>query len=273
MHSRSHRRHNCPTLEIALFSDFGTGLYHSRYIAKQLVEGRFPYAIHVGDVYYSGRKSEFRKYMTRPLSPLFGATELFLLNSNHEMYSGGKPYFRFLDDKRAAHSDRQKQEGSYFCLRSKRFQILGIDTAYHEDGRFRDPNLLEWLDEKLREGRSNGQTNILLSANHPYEYGKVEFSKLFRDDLGDLIGDRVDLWFWGNTHYCALFDRGPRIPFHGSCIGHGGQLQVLSAVAGHCKSYINLYQLLCKIRFSSGDVCPIQVNFTQYTIRFLNQIC
>ena len=160
--------------------------------------------------------------MTRPLSPLFGATELFLLNSNHEMYSGGKPYFRFLDDKRAAHSDRQKQEGSYFCLRSKRFQILGIDTAYHEDGRFRDPNLLEWLDEKLREGRSNGQTNILLSANHPYEYGKVEFSKLFRDDLGDLIGDRVDLWFWGNTHYCALFDRGPRIPFLGSCIGHGG---------------------------------------------------
>ena len=42
-----------------MFSDFGTGLYHSRYIAKQFRERPFPYAIHCGDVYYAGRKSEF----------------------------------------------------------------------------------------------------------------------------------------------------------------------------------------------------------------------
>lgn len=34
-------------LEIALFSDFGTGLYHSRYIAKQLGEASYPYALHL----------------------------------------------------------------------------------------------------------------------------------------------------------------------------------------------------------------------------------
>jgi hypothetical protein len=51
-------------------------------------------------------------------------------------------------------------------------------------------------------------------------------------DLAELVLDEqpslVDLWFWGNTHYCALFDRAGATPnrralsFTGSCIGHGG---------------------------------------------------
>jgi hypothetical protein len=209
-------------LEIALFSDFGTGLYHSRYIAQQLVNGRFPCAIHLGDVYYAGRKSEFKDYVRDPLAPLFTATELYMLNSNHEMYSGAKWYFRFLDDKRQMHPAAQRQEGSYFCLRSSRFQILGIDTAYHEDGRFREQALLTWLDRKLSEGVANGQTSILLSANHPYEYGEDKRTDLFARDLRNILGDRVALWFWGNTHYCALYDRGGETPFVGSCIGHAG---------------------------------------------------
>ncbi len=44
-------------LDIALFSDFGTGLYHSRYIAKQFATREIPYAIHCGDVYYAGNRN------------------------------------------------------------------------------------------------------------------------------------------------------------------------------------------------------------------------
>ncbi len=209
-------------IEIALFADWGTGLYHSRYIASQFAGRKFPYAIHGGDVYYAGRPSEFKNHVMAPLRQVLPHTEVFMLNANHEMYTGGRSYFRFIDDKREAFPDRQRQVGSYFTLRSGRFQFIGIDTAYHEDGRFEQRPLLEWLDRRLREGRQAGQANILVSANEPYEYGSRKLTELFRKDLKDVISDRVDLWFWGNTHYCALFDRQPKTPFIGSCIGHGG---------------------------------------------------
>ena len=206
-----------------MFSDFGTGLYHSRYIAKQFRERPFPYAIHCGDVYYAGRKSEFENYMNRPLSPILDSTGLFLLNSNHEMYAGGKWYFRFLEDIRARHPERQRQEGSYFALQLEHFQIIGIETAYHDDGRFREARLRQWLEERLVEGRRAGRSNILLSANQPYEYGERGLTDLLKKDLRGLANrNLIDLWFWGDTHYCALFDHGKRAPFIGSCIGHGG---------------------------------------------------
>jgi hypothetical protein len=46
---------------------------------------------------------------------------------------------------------------------------------------------------------------------------------LMLEDLRELIfANQIDMWFWGNTHYCALFDRSVQTPFIGSCIGHGG---------------------------------------------------
>src|SRR4029079_10326094 len=114
-------------------------------------------------------------------------TQLFVLNSNHEMYSASIPYFEFMDQRRASHADQQKQEGSYFCLRSSKFQIVGIDTAYFGQGRYRDPSLLEWLAKTLDDGRRAGCVNILLSADHPYEYGKTNMTKLLEKDVADIV--------------------------------------------------------------------------------------
>ena len=215
-------------IEIALFSDFGTGLYHSRYIARQLAGRRPDYAIHLGDVYYAGKASEFGAYFTPVLEPLLATTRVFALNSNHEMLSGGQFYFEYLDQKhRSAPPPAQEQEGSYFCLRSSRFQFVAVDTDYHHDGgyaaRLREPRLRAWLRQRLDEGRAAGLVNVLLTANEPYEVGKPALTPLFATDLADVLADGlVDLWFWGNTHYCALFERSPRTPFVGCCIGHGG---------------------------------------------------
>src|SRR5262249_43042647 len=68
-----------------------------------------------------------------------------------------------------------------------------------------------------------GLTNILLSGDEPFSYGKAGTTKVL-EDLRGLVLDRklVDLWFWGNTHYCALFGSSTAFPFVGSCIGHGG---------------------------------------------------
>ncbi len=218
-------------LEIALFSDFGVGRYYSRYIAKQFQTRRFPYAIHLGDVYFAGRRSEFAEYFEKLIDPILADTSVFALNSNHEMFSAGIPYFNYISKRSALHPSRQKQEGSYFCLRSERFQIIGIDTAFFGNGRYREPVLVEWLEKVLREGRQSGAVNILLSADHPYEYGDDDLTNLLGKDLKSLaLGSKlIDLWFWGNTHYCALFDHKPAasgdipaLPFIGSCIGHAG---------------------------------------------------
>ena len=240
-------------VEIAVFSDFGTGLYHSRYIAKQFSNRRFPYAIHCGDVYYAGRRQEFDSYMNKPLSPILDSTGVFLLNSNHEMYSGGKWYFDFLHHIRTRYPGTQRQEGSYFALQLEKFQIVGIDTAYHDDGRFRNAQLRHWLEERLVEGRRAKRSNILLSANQPYEYNKRGLTDLLKRDLRDLA-DRhlIDLWFWGNTHYCALFNYGKRSQFIGSCVGHGGFPYKRIKCGGHSPAPVEFVETAPRFPVATG---------------------
>ncbi|APR79786.1 Hypothetical protein A7982_05133 [Minicystis rosea] len=211
-------------LDIALFSDFGTGRYHSRYIAKQMATRRVPYAIHLGDVYYAGRSSEFEAYFEKVLDPLLGVTRLFTMNGNHEMFSHGIPYLDYIARRRRRSPRLQEQEGSYFCLRGPTLQIVAVDTDYFGDARCREPLLRDWVGSQLRHGREQGLTNVLLTGDEPYEYGKHNLTALLREDLAPFAVDQqlVDLWFWGNTHYAALFAPTADLPFIGSCIGHGG---------------------------------------------------
>src|SRR5262249_46965444 len=132
-------------VKIALFSDFGTGLYHSLYIARQFAHHHYPYAIHLGDVYYAGRRSEFVNYFESPLRPILPSTKLFTLSGNHEMYSGGGPYFNYISSRKQAFP-HQEQEGSYFVLRSQQCQIVGIDTAYFGHARYAQADLFDWLE-------------------------------------------------------------------------------------------------------------------------------
>jgi hypothetical protein len=209
-------------VEVAVFADFGTGYYHSRYIAKQLREAKYPYAVHLGDVYYSGTQSEFDDYFIRELDPMLNDTCIYTLNSNHEMFSGSVPYFKYLVKRMS--NPKQKQRGSYFCLKSAKFNLIGIDTDYYEESRYNNAKLKIWLENRLLEGRKSGQMNILFSANEPYEHNSSDLTDLINIDLRKLVIDKklVDLWFWGNVHYCALYDRSSKLPFIGSCVGHGG---------------------------------------------------
>jgi hypothetical protein len=212
-------------VEVALFSDFGTGEYPARYVARQLLMRgeRLEYAVHLGGVYYAGRQGEFDAHVAEPLESLLPVTTLLTLNASAEMTSGGSPYFRYLDERRGAARARQVQEGSYFCLASERFQLIGLDTAYFEPGRHRDAALLGWLESVLAEGRQRGAVNLLLSHGAPYRYGGTRTSALL-EDLKALVVEQslVDLWCWGGTPHGALFDRGPNLPFIGASLGHGG---------------------------------------------------
>ena len=209
-------------VEVALFSDFGTGQYYSQYIARQIRQLAPAYAFHLGDVYYAGQQKEFDENFTPFVDGLLAQTRLFLLVANHEMMARGKPYCDYLDLKRGRFPAVQEQEGTYFRVRGERFQIVGVDTDWFGKDKLPADQVM-WLADALREGRARGAANILLTANVPYEYGSAKLTKLYTRAFRPLAEEGlIDLWFWGDTHYCALFDRGAPTPFIGSCIGHAG---------------------------------------------------
>jgi hypothetical protein len=204
---------------IALFSDFGTGYYHSRMIARQLEQRAPSYAFHLGDVYYAGRQNEFDRYYAEPLRTVVKQSKLFSIAENHELYSGGKWYLDFLRD--PAKRGVSPQQGSYFCIRFPHHQLIGIDVNWTRRARFVDAATRQWLSERMAS--ADGRTTILLSGCGPYGYG-YDTSYTLLNDLWDHVRNgQIAMWLWGDDHYCALFDRNELIaPFYGSCIGHGG---------------------------------------------------
>lgn len=220
-------------IELALFSDNGNGVHTSRAIAKQIVDARLPYAFHLGDVYYGGSSQEFREHFEAPLAPMFDRTELFMISGNHEMFAYGEEFQKLIRSKANKFPNRQRQCGEMFRLRGPGFQVLGIDTMFsgwkpkqlriHDRA---DEEVLKVLDAWLSE-RPDDLT-ILMSTNEPWNLGSKKLTPLYQS-LVNTIAGRVDLWFWGNVHYAALFepwvfdDAGsPARGVIGSCIGHGG---------------------------------------------------
>jgi hypothetical protein len=246
---------------LAIFSDFGTGLYHSRYIARHLESLSPRYGFHLGDVYYAGRRKELAEHFEAPLRSLLAATEVFALPGNHEMFSGGTWYFKYLDDKKALAG--QRQEGSYFALRLGRFQAVGVDTDYHQHGRLH-ARLKGWLKERLEANAGADRINILLTSTEPYDLGSSKRTELYEQDLKDLAqAGLIDIWFWGNTHYGALYDRNePALPFMGSCVGHGGYpYDRIEDAAGKIeRSAAPVLFLEAESRFSGTSVRPDRGN-------------
>jgi hypothetical protein len=161
------------------------------------------------------------------------AMPLYAMNANHEMDSHGIPYLEFLATKKAlgpatGHA-AQPQETSYFSLVNDAYQVVGIDTAFHGNGRYKNDELRSWLRDRLEAGRDAGRTTILLSQNEPYgpsggdSVAARELRDLYKKDLSAFVNEGlVHAWFWGDEHYAALYEPNDDVPFVGSCIGHGG---------------------------------------------------
>ena len=215
---------------VGLFSDWGTGYYHSAYIVRHIATLRCAQAVHLGDTYYTGTQAQFDSQVIPLLDPLLRQIPVYMMNANHEMDSNGVAYFKYLAAKRSLASGfaPQPQETSYFCLRNDAHQVVAIDTSYHAKGRYQDPEMRAWLAARLAEGRDRGLVTVLLSQNEPYGPGRDDDVRAgdvreLWDDMKEIVraGD-VAAWFWGDDHYSALYDSTSEFPFAGSCIGHGG---------------------------------------------------
>jgi hypothetical protein len=200
---------------VAVLGDWGTGLYGAPRIA-QAIEARgadYSALVHLGDVYYSGTEKEVADRLLLAWPKVPDAISRFC-NSNHEMYSGGAPYFTDT-------LPRYAQTSSAFVLENDDWLLVGLDTAYDEyrlaDGQ------VEWLNGVLA---TQGDRGLVLFSHHmlyPRNPSPHESPATLQRQLADILSaKRVTAWYWGHEHLCSIFDPHPKWGLHGRCVGHSG---------------------------------------------------
>lgn len=122
---------------VAIIGDIGTGtdVAAAALIAAMSFE---PDAIlHMGDVYFSGTEFEMQRRYVDPLKEVFQSVgrqvPVFGVPGNHEYFTGAVPYLNMLDSGALAVERSQRQQASYFSLRTEDngWQFQGIDTGFH----------------------------------------------------------------------------------------------------------------------------------------------
>ena len=226
------------TISIALLSDWGTGNFGagdapSVRISKFVPSLKPTYSIHLGDVYYAGQTSEeTNNFLTWWPQ---GSSGSFALNSNHDMYSGGEPYFNQVVG--GPIFNKFQSPWSFFALETSDWLVIGLDSAYYSSA------LGLYLDGTL--GQNNAQTNflksmaqragqtqkkvIILTHHNPIPLGGLPAVdppaplQLYIDVLDAFAGQPPPAyWYYGHEHvgtaYAPLQESGIRC----RCIGHGG---------------------------------------------------
>ena len=218
---------------LVMLGDWGSGVKRAQDVAKWATEwarrgvneGRDTHVIALGDVYYAGFGDEYQNRFLNywPVTTEdSGKIGSWNLNGNHDMYSGGYGYFSLgLGDPRFA----AQKGSSYFLLENDSWQIAGLDSAYDPpDLRGDKGNLYggqaAWLEAQRR--RAPGKKGMLLSHHQLFSAWETDSPKM-REKLRPLLDARkIDAWFWGHEHRCAVYKgAASTVPF-ASLVGHGG---------------------------------------------------
>lgn len=197
---------------VALFSDWGTGLYGAPAIADSIKkeEPGFQLIMHLGDIYYSGAKREVQERFSDIFPEASGAL-CRALNGNHEMYSGGTAYIEAVDT-------RFGQKSSCVAWQNAHWLLVGLDTAYVDHNMSDDQ--VRWLTGLVNAA---GNRKVILFSHHqPFSQLDSQGPRL-RDQLAPLLTkQRIHAWYWGHEHRCVIYDAEPVWGLKGRCIGHGG---------------------------------------------------
>lgn len=224
---------------VALIADWGTGTADARALLERVKAHKPDVLIHLGDVYYSGTDHEMQAYFLDIVNEVFerGADHplpVFNMTGNHDMYSGGGPFYRLLDKLNLPPlaPPGQMQTHSFCGLRSSGWQILILDTGLHDADVFDVATSMTYLEEpelawhKHQIQTAGGRRTILLSHHQlfsafsaigPETNGDRSINTNLQKQLGDVLG-QVDAWFWGHEHNLEIY--GPYLGLNkGRCIG------------------------------------------------------
>jgi predicted phosphodiesterase len=196
---------------IAMFSDWGTGLYGAPVIAATIKNlPRCDIVVHLGDTYYSGDDDEVKNRLVADWPARANAINR-ALNGNHEMYSGGNGYFDAL-------TSFFKQSSSCFAMQNANWLIIGIDSAYTDNDI--DPAQVAWVKTLVAAA---GRRKVILCSHHqPFSALDTQGPKLQAALLDLLEAQRITAWFWGHEHRLVVYEPHLTWGVKGRCIGHGG---------------------------------------------------
>lgn len=229
------------TAVIGLVADWGTGTIQARELLGQLAESRRPgvpfLLIHLGDIYYSGTDDEVNRFISDCRDVLGPDVPVFTMSGNHDMYSGGAPYYRAIASLNAAPFT---QPASYFVLRNKHWQIQAMDTGLNDrdpwqvkaDTTFLDPAEANWHRRQLAGAAASGRKVVLLSHHQAFSAFMNIGSGFVNDRLLAVFDGRdpasdgtnhlppVALWLWGHEHNTIVYGPYQGVA-RGRCIGSG----------------------------------------------------
>jgi len=224
---------------VALIADWGTGTAEAKALLQRVAAHRPDVLIHLGDVYYSGTTSENARYLLDLVNEVLGRGEdnpvpVFNMTGNHDMYSGGGPFYDLLGqlNQPPLAPPGQLQTNSFFSLRSSRWQLLGMDTGLHDSDVFDVATDMTYLEDselawhKNQIATAGGRRTILLSHHQlfsafnqigPKENADRTMNTHLQSQFGDVL-DQVEAWFWGHEHNLEIY-----APYaglrRGRCIG------------------------------------------------------
>jgi hypothetical protein len=224
-----------PDLIIGLIADWGTGLDDAKWLLSEVMKKNPDVLIHLGDIYYAGTASENRENFLNLINAAVPNTPVYTLSGNHDMYSGGDPYYWLLTQLNTTPALQQyQQKASYFCLRSANWQILAMDTGLHDcdpftvagNITFLDPQEAAWHKDKLTN--AGGRQTILISHHQLFTafgagIGQGPSGKplAYNPKLYSVFGpflNNVALWLWGHEHNFEFFS--PYLGLKkGRCVG------------------------------------------------------
>ena len=261
---------------VAIMADWGAANSSARDVSA-LIRSKAPdYVIHLGDVYYAGTKAECEAVLDMwPLQDEQGKPKKdvsFALNGNHEMFCGGRNYFKTI-------LPAFNQLSSYFALRTDHWQFLGLDTAYAGGSLSADEvrPQWDWLVQSINN--NHGLASILLTHHQPVSAHAQEYSdaKHLRTDVTSLIKqtrtDAIYGWFFGHEHRAVVYDdsvTGYKARLIGNgAIPHDAQNETEADVG--CTAFINVN----KGTWGSGNAISSYVLLTvesaKITVEYMDQ--
>lgn len=223
------------TVKIAIVGDWGTGSwtdgtledYPALAVINQLPLFTPDYTIHLGDVYYAGTAGfldsdeEVENFVANWPS---GSKGSFMLNSNHEMYSGAQGFFA---KGLKAPAFSAQQNTSYFTIQSEKWIIIGLDTAYYDksplfmNGALNDANQINFI----KSLNTANKTIILLTHHNPTNLDGTSIAGLpLWNQVLAALGRAPDFWYWGHVHNAMVYSATSFPAQNGvkaRCAGHG----------------------------------------------------
>lgn len=234
--------HSMPdNVRIAVVGDWGTGDWRagqnpspSARVRQAVSKLQPDITIHLGDVYYSGTAPE-EDHLLECLWPA-GSHSSWALNSNHEMYSGGKPYFTAIS-RRAFWN----QKGcSYFALENTNWVVVGLDSAYFADemGLYKVGALfnakggteqIAFLQSQIKKGKQI----IVLTHHNGLSVTGQKCLPLWNQVMSAWGSESApNYWYWGHVHSGVVYQPKAQGTSHVlcRCCGHGALPGVRASV-------------------------------------------